>query len=360
MQHQQRNVVNQATPPPYRVAIAGLGRSGWTLHALPLKQMPDKYKVVAVMDTVAERRKEAADLLGCRTCGDYDDLVSGPDVDLVVVASPNAFHVAQSIRALQAGKHVICEKAMANHVAEADRMIEVSKESGRILTVFQTRRYFPDVVKVREVLNSGKLGRILTIRMTQHLFRRRWDWQTLTKFAGGELYNSGAHYVDLALLLFGEQEPEVFCHLDRALTSGDAEDHAKIVLRAPGAPLMDIELTYSSAYSQGEWFIMGTSGGLRGSQARLDWKYVDWSTMPARPVDTEPTAANREYCVEDHDLVWHEETWERPANTTSKSAAFYDDFYTTLHDGAPLAVTPQQVRRQIAVLEKCRKQLARL
>lgn len=343
--------------PPYRVAIAGLGRSGWSLHALPLKEMPDKYRVTAVMDTVAERRQEAADMFGCRTCEIYDDLIAGDDIDIVAVASPNTFHVEQSLKALEAGKHVICEKAMANHVADADRMIDVSEKTGKILTVFQTRRYFPDVLKVREILDSGKLGRILTIRMTQHLFRRRWDWQTLTKFGGGELYNSGAHYLDLALLLFGEQEPEVFCHLDHALTSGDAEDHVKLILRAPGAPLIDIELTYSGAYTQGEWFIMGTSGGLKGSQARLDWKYVDWSTMPERPVDTEPTAADRQYCVEDNDLIWREEAWDRPADTQSKSEAFYNDFYATLHNGAPLAVTPRQVRRQIAILEQCRKQL---
>ena len=340
---------------PFRVGISGLGRSGWILHALILKEMPEKYKVVAVMDTEAERREEAVEVLGCRAYEKYDDLIADKDVDIVAVASPNVFHVEQSIKALQAGKHVVCEKAMANHVEDADRMIEAAEKAGRILTVFQTRRYLPDCIKVREVIASGKLGRILIIRMTEHLFRRRWDWQTLTKFGGGSLYNSGAHYVDMALQLFGDADPEVFCHLDRALTSGDAEDHCKIILRAAGAPLIDIELSYSCAWPQGEWLIMGTSGGLRGSQKRLEWRYVDWSKMPVRPVDTVPTAADRKYCVEDDDLEWREESWERPADAPPKSVGFYNDLYETLRNGAPLAITPQSVRRQIVVLKECRK-----
>ena len=154
-------------------------------------------------------------------------------------------------------------------------------------------------------------------------------------------------------VVVGDVEPEVFCHLDRVLASGDAEDHCKIILSAPGAPLIDIELTNSSAYAQALWFVMGSSGGLTGDENRLEWKYVDWSKMPPRPVDTDPTAANRQYCPEQYE--WIEESWDRSADAPPKSVPFYDDLYETIRNGAPLVITPRNVRRQIAILEKCAK-----
>ena len=338
---------------PIRVGISGLGRAGWFLHALPLRDVPDKYKVVAVMDTQADRRDEAVRTLGCRAYDRFDELADDDEIDLIVVAGPNCIHAEQSIRALRAGRHVVVEKSMAQTVAEADRMIAAAAEADRILTVFQCRRYFPGFIKVREVIDSGKLGRIVQIRIIQHIFRRRWDWQTLTKFDGGELFNGGAHRVDQAVQLLGDVEPEVFCHLDRVLASGDAEDHCKIILSAPGAPLIDIELTNSSAYAQALWFVMGSSGGLTGDENRLEWKYVDWSKMPPRPVDTDPTAANRQYCPEQYE--WIEESWDRSADAPPKSVPFYDDLYETIRNGAPLVITPRNVRRQIAILEKCAK-----
>jgi predicted dehydrogenase len=81
------------------------------------------------------------------------------------------------------------------------------------------------------------------IRIAWHGFKRRWDWQTLNEFGGGDLSNTGPHVIDHALQLLGEADPIVMCDLRNVLSSGDAEDHIKITLKAPGAPVVDIELT---------------------------------------------------------------------------------------------------------------------
>ncbi len=98
---------------------------------------------------------------------------------LLIVALSSHLRCASTIEALEAGKDLVCEKPMAANLAEADKMIEAAKKSGRILTVFQNRCYSPDFLKVREVIESGKLGRIVMIKMAFHGFSRRWDWQTL-------------------------------------------------------------------------------------------------------------------------------------------------------------------------------------
>jgi len=337
-----------------KVGIAGLGRSGWNIHKKLLTQLPEMFKIVAVLDGKPERRKEAEKELGCRSYSEYSDLLSDEEVELMVVAMPSHLHAPWTIQALEAGKDVVCEKPMATCLADADKMIEAAKRTGRLLTIFQNRRYSDDFLKVKEVIGSGKLGRIVMIRMCVHSFSRRWDWQTLKEYGGGSLNNTGPHFLDQALQLMGDVEPKVFCHLERTLTSGDADDHVKVILQAEGAPMIDLEITSCCAYPRDTWLVMGTSGGLTGTPKMLRWKYVDWSKMPPRPVDREPTP-DRSYNRED--LIWEpEEVWEASKEPGPGQIQFYRDLYATMRQGKPLAITPESVRKQIAVLEECHRQ----
>ncbi|NIA06429.1 MAG: Gfo/Idh/MocA family oxidoreductase [Actinobacteria bacterium] len=335
-----------------RVGIAGLGRSGWDIHAKAMRAMPEKFKIVAVTDPDPARCREASAEFGCRIHPDFTALVNDAEVELTVVATPNRMHPPNTIQAMEMGKNVVCEKPMAATVAEAEEMIKVSRETGQLLAVFQNYRYLPSFLKVREVIESGKLGRIVMIKISIHGFGRRWDWQTLKEFGGGTLSNNVPHFLDQALQLLGEAEPEVFCQLQRTLTSGDAEDHCKVILRASGAPMIDLEITSACAYAQDMWLVMGTQGGLHGSAAKLEWKYVDFSKMPPRPVDRKPTP-DRSYNREQYD--WVEESWEIPQDFPNEAERFYLDLYETIRQAKPLFITAESVRRQIAILEKCRE-----
>jgi predicted dehydrogenase len=343
-----------STENPIRVGIAGLGRAGWSIHALTLENMADTYKVVAVSDPDSKRQEEAKERLGCRAYADYDAMLRDEDVELVVVATPSYLHADNAVAAMRVGKHVLCEKPFATSLADADRMIQTSKETGRILTGSQNYRYHPDVRKVREVIESGCLGEILLIRIAWHGFSRRWDWQTLKEYGGGSLNNSASHVIDQALLFMGDAEPEVFCQmLHTPLSSGDAEDHVKVVLKAPNAPLIDIEVSSAVAYAQDRWLICGTQGGLKGGTTQFRWKYFDPSQLPERPISRVPTP-DRSYNRED--LPWVEETADIGNEPfRSGNQRLYEEFYETIRHGAPLTITPESVRRQIAVLEKCRE-----
>jgi predicted dehydrogenase len=299
-----------------------------------------------------ERHREAEACFGCRCFQRLDDLLKDNEVDLVVVAVPSHLHAEHAIRALEAGKHVLVEKPMADNLADADRMIEAAEKAGRILTVNQNYRFTPDFVTIQDVLASGKLGRIILVRMAWHAYARRWDWQTISALGGGQLNNAGAHAVDRALLLMGDAEPEVWCHTESTpLFAGDAESHVKILLRAESAPMIDIELTNACAYPQDEWLVMGTRGGLSGSYAKLQWKYVDPELLAPREALPEPTAA-RSYNKEE--LPWRAVVCDLSADPSAGHRKGYLHLYAALREGKPLAVTPESVRRQIAVLEACR------
>ena len=290
-------------------------------------------------------------------------MFADPDVDLVVVATPSHVHATQVLEALGRGKHVVCEKPMALSPADADRMIDAARRERRVLSVFHNMRYWPDFAKVREVAESGKLGRIVQIRLAMHRFARRWDWQTVREFGGGALFNAGAHLVDLALQLFGPDDPEVIADTQRTLSSGDAEDHAKILLRRRhgddaeeqgenGPATIDVEITNAAAFPQETWHVMGTSGGLRGTAQQLQWKWIDFSQLPDRPLDASTAAADRRFNREE--LPWQEATWTNDVPEERAYERFYEDLYRSLRHGEPLVITPESVRRTLSVLERCR------
>ena len=336
---------------PVKVGVAGLGRSGWNIHSKRFGQIPEMFKVVAVLDAREDRRKEAEEKFGCRTYTDYDELLKDDDVEMQVVAMPSNLHSPWSIQAMEAGKDVVCEKPMASSLADADKMIGVSEKTGKLLAIYQNRRYSTDFVKVKQVIDSGKLGRIVMIRMAAHGFSRRWDWQTLQEFGGGSLNNTGPHFMDQALQLFGEKAPEVFAHLECTLTLGDADDHVKVILRAEGAPMIDLEITSCCAFGQDSWLVMGTQGGLSGNAKQLKWKYFDPEALEPRTLDREPTP-DRSY---NRDTIeWIEESWD-PSEGVDVSD-FYTDLYATLKAGKPLVITPESVRLQMAVLDECHRQ----
>lgn len=337
------------------VGIAGLGRSGWSIHAQTIAALPDKYRVAAVSDPVASRQQEARDRFACRAYGEYDALLQDPQVELVVVAVPSHLHADYAIRALRAGKMALVEKPMASTVGEVDAMIAASRASGKMLTVFQNLRYTADYLKVREVIASGKLGRIVQICLYYRRFNRRWDWQTLKEYGGGQLGVAGSHYIDEALQLMGDVEPKVFCHAETTpLWAGDADSHVKVILQAEGAPLVDIELTSACAYAGEPWLVMGTQGGLAGSAQKLRWRYLDPRLLVPRPLTREPIP-DRTYFGREP-LPWIEETCDLTAEGENGDKRYYLDLYGYLREGQPLPVTPESVRREIAVLDECRRQ----
>lgn len=345
-----------------RVGVIGQGRSGYSIHCAYLKTDP-RYRIAVVCDRLEERRRAAAEEFGCEVCADWRDLLQRPDLELIVNASFSHHHVPLTKALLEAGRNVVCEKPLARRVAEVDELIRAAGDSGALFTIFQQSRYAPYFRQVREVIESGVLGRIVLIKIAFNGFARRWDWQTLQEYNGGNLLNTGPHPLDQALQLFGPGMPRVHCLMDRANTFGDAEDFVKVILSGAGHPTIDLEISSCDAYPADTYQVQGTRGGLTGTQRELRWRWFDEAAAPAQQLLREPLP-QQAYCREE--LPWQEASWTAPPKTSdlfqTMSAAYYNDLYATLREGAPLAIDPAQVRRQIAVIEECHRQapLARL
>lgn len=339
---------------PIRVGIAGLGRSGWGIHANALSILSDRYHVVAVTDHDPVRQREAVTRFACRSHDTFESLIAD-EIELVVVATPNHFHVQHSIAAIDAGHHVVCEKPVATSGAEMAKLLNAANRSDRVVGPFQNRRYEAMYRRICDIIGTGILGRIVEIRVCVHSFERRWDWQTLREFGGGALRNTGSHFIDELLVLFGDATPEVFCKLDCTLTSGDAEDHVKLIMHGPRSPLIDLEITSACAYPREMWLVMGTSGGLTSQGKVLRWRHVDFSKLPAREVDRRPTP-DRTYNSEL--LPWVEQQWTLPADAdiVQTHRLFYQDLFSSIRNGVPFPISLESVARQIDVMEQCYRQ----
>ncbi len=178
---------------------------------------------------------------------------------------------------------------------------------------------------------------------------------------GGNLLNTGPHPLDQALQLFGsEGMPEVTCFMRRAVTCGDAEDHVLLILSGEGRPLLQVEISSCCKYPGATYTVYGTRGGLTGDTGRLEWQYFDPAAAPALQLTTAPIQkpdGTPAYCSDS--LAWRREEWLAPEGQglfETMAAAFYSMLYRTLTEGAPLEITPQQVRQQIAVIEAAQRQ----
>lgn len=335
-----------------RVGIAGLGRSGWGIHANGLAEH-DGYQVTAVADPVAERQDEAKTRFGCTAYAEPERMLQDPDVDVVVVATPSHTHVPLTLAALAAGKHVVVEKPMAESVEDMDKMIAAAKQAGKILTCYQPRRLDADFLAIQEIIASGRLGQILLVRKGIYGFNRRADWQMLRKFGGGELSNTGPHPIDQVLQLVGPGPYELFADLKHTVSAGDAEDHVRLTIKSPQGTVADIEVSRSWAFPQPDWLIVGTLGGLEGGRKGIHVKWLDPSTLGEISVDEGP-AAGRKYGTGE-ELQWLEET-VTPERVQAPVQGFYDKLRATILDGAPLFVTPESIRPQIELITRARRQ----
>jgi len=343
---------------PIKTGIAGLGRSGWDIHSRLLSEIPDKYIISSVFDTIQERQKEAIDKFNCKAYSDYKTFIHDPEIELVINALPSPFHTPHTIQALKAGKNVVCEKPMALNLKDADKMIKCTRQTGKLLTIFQNQRYSPDFQFIKELIKSKSLGRIIMIRISYHDFSRRWDWQTLKENGGGTLNNTCPHPVDQTLDLLkmfqpSMKHPDVFCKRDKTLTLSNADDHVKIILSYKDSPYIEIEVTSACAFPQDHWFIMGTRGGLKGSTKHLKWKFFDPDKLQERQVNRNPTP-DRTYNSEP--IEWVEKSWDADNSKYPGEIGFYLDLYHSIRDNQPLVIRPESVREQIRIFDECRKQ----
>ena len=339
------------------LAIIGQGRSGKDIHGKYYRSEDNKYyNVKYVVENDEFRRKVSEEIYpDCKSFENYEELFALDDVDLVVNASYSEMHYPITKELLLHGKNVLVEKPFGRSRYECDELMKTAKEHGVTLAVFQQTFLAPFYQFVYDTIRSGRLGDVKQINICYNGFARRWDWQTLQKKCAGSTYNTGPHPIGMGLgfLDFDKDARVVYSKLDTALTSGDADDYAKILISAPNKPLVDIEMSSIDAYSDYNIKVQGTKGTLKAKPKAYEMTNICDGENPERPVIEnflKDEDGNPIYCSEK--LVKHVES-ERFEGTAFDigTAKLYEQLYYKLTEGREMTVTPEMAAAVISVIE---------
>lgn len=279
-----------------RIGIIGCGGISENKHLPALKKMPE-VELVAFCDIIEERATKLAQKFGVENAAvytDYKELLKDKTIQAVHVLTPNRSHSFISIDAMNADKHVMCEKPMAKTYAEAKDMVETAKKTGKILTIGYQNRRNPDAEYAHAVAKNGELGEIYYAKA--HAIRRRAvpTWGVfLNEFeqGGGPLIDIGTHALDLCLWqmnnykpkmvvgniykklgnqtetanAWGDWDPKEFTVEDSAFGFITMEDGATILLEASWA-------LNTTDVGEAETTLCGTQGGLciKGGEITLN------------------------------------------------------------------------------------------
>ncbi len=229
-----------------RTAVIGLGRAGWQMH-IPEILRHEGFELIAVVDPLSERTEEARKEFNVKGYSDCKALFEHERLDLVVIVSPTHFHVEQTIASFKNGVDVLCDKPMAPNLDEADRMIRAMKKYGRKMMVYQPHRAYVDTIALQSILKKNIIGPVFMIKRAWSWYRFRVDWQAFKKYGGGELNNSGAHFIDQLLYLSGSRLKKLYCSTRKIISRGDAEDMAKIVMETENGMILDLDINFAAA-----------------------------------------------------------------------------------------------------------------
>ncbi|MBE6645414.1 MAG: Gfo/Idh/MocA family oxidoreductase [Ruminococcaceae bacterium] len=344
------------------VAIIGQGRSGRNIHGkFFLSEANTLFNVKYAVDA-DEFRREAAerDFEGCKAFATYEELFGLKDIDLVVNATYSQMHYPITLDLINHGFNVLVEKPFGQTKLECQTQIKAAEEKGVVLAVFQQTFLAPYYLFAKDVIASGKLGDIKEVTIRFNGFARRWDWQTLLKNCAGGLYNTGPHPVGIALgfLDFDENVRVAYSKLDRGLTSGDGDDFAKVILTAPGKPVVDVEVSSIDAYSPFNVKIQGSRGTFKCNTQKYEMTYIVDGENPEMPViegflkDAEGKPI---YCTEE--LKKHVEEGEFDGTAfNAGTARLYEQLYYKITEGKPMTVTPEMAAEVIKVIAEVHAQ----
>ena len=193
-----------------------------------------------------------------------EEALAGCEADAVYVATPVALHAPQTIAALRAGKHVLCEKPVAMDYAEARSMQQAAVEAGKTFGVAYYRRMYPKVERARELMAAGAIGRPVFAEATCHSWFHPEGspraWLADPKLAGGgPLYDIGSHRIDLMNYLFGKPV-RVDGQVSTLVQSVPVEDNATVMIEYEGGVRAIVDVRWHSRVERDEFRIRGTEG----------------------------------------------------------------------------------------------------
>ncbi len=328
------------------LAIIGYGGQGaW--HA-NWAQKSDVVSLAGIYD-IAEKRVNAAKENGIHTYASFEEALADPKVDIVLCATPNDVHKEIVIRALEAGKDVVCEKPVALSVADFDEMTAAAKKAGKLFTVHQNRRFDVDFLAIRSLIQSGEIGEPINIESRIHGSRGiPSDWRCHKPQGGGMILDWGVHLIDQMLRLIPETVTNVYCETTN-ITTNEVDDGFHLLLTFKSGKRAIVEVGTYNFLALPRFYMQAKSG----TALIEDWqkkcrvaKLKAWNEKEVTPVQTAAgitkTMAPRDELTLDYYEI------ERPVSDVHD---FYRNLVRAIDGKEEQLVKLPEVRRVLRVME---------
>lgn len=317
-----------------RIRWGILGNAGIAKRSMiPAIKQSQRGTLAAIASRDLEGAKATAEQFGiAKAYGSYDELLADPEIDAVYIPLLNHVHKEWTIRAAQAGKHVLCEKPLALNQEEAKEMVAACEAAGVLLAEAFMYRHHPRYAQIREVIEAGQIGDIRTIHgnFTFNAAANKEGTRFKREWGGGSIYDIGVYPINVARTLLGTEPVAATVH---ALFS---EEHDNVDMMAAG--LLEFPGDIGLTFDCGMWGFYRNSLQIVGTDGIID--------VPSAFVAPRDAGANFFVTT----AAGKVEVEVEPVDHFSIEA---DDFARAIQEGVPLKYAPEDALANMAVVDAC-------
>ena len=331
--------------PPIITAICSFGMSGKVFHAPFIDRHPG-FQLYAVW----ERSKKITEAFypGIKSYTTLEEMLADVKIELVIVNTPNYSHYEYAKKALQAGKHIVVEKPFTVTVAEAKELLELAERKGKLVSVFQNRRWDSDFQTTKKVIAEKLLGEIVEAELHYDRYNPVLSPKAHKETPGpgtGVVYDLGSHLIDQAVNLFGKPRA-VFADLNMLRSGSQVPDYMEILLY-----YNRLRVRLKSGYFVREappaYIIHGSKGSFFKSRADVQEVQLQAGAKPGEGWGKEPEEERGLLHTEANGQVVRKQVDTVPGNY----GAYYQSIYDAIRDKKPLAVKPEEALLVMQIIE---------
>ena len=331
---------------PIKTGLIGFGLSGRVFHA-PFIHLAEELELTAIVQRSTTTAKTIYP--DVNIVKSHQEILNDPDIELIVVATPNEYHFEMAQQALKAGKHVIIEKPFSPTTTETNELINLAENRKRHIFVYHNRRWDGDFMTVSKVIQDGLIGDVIEYEARYNRYKPALNpkpWKEIEGPASGILYDLGTHIIDQAVCLFGTPQ-SVTAKLYKQRQGSLVDDAFDLRLDYPTTKVTlkstllakDPDPRYIVYGSKGSFIKPGVDPQEDDMQAGLTPEAIDWGTDSTENWGTLKTTIN--------DLEF-EGTIE---TLQGNYMGFYANVYDVIRNGADYAIDPREAQITTRIIE---------
>lgn len=335
----------------YKAGIIGYGGMAGH-HEKVMRVDYDRLKLKGIFD-LNEHRCDVAKEQGYYVYSSKEELLSDPEIDVVIIATTNDAHKELSIEALNAGKNVICEKPVTLSSDELLEIMEVAKTSKGIFTIDQNRRTNKDFVLMKRNVEEGIIGKPYVIESRVEGSRGMpKGWRTLKKLGGGMMLDWGVHLIDQIMYMVDEKVVDVYCKMFK-IQYPEVDDNFRMTMTFESGLVAHVEVSTNNYITHPRWYVLGTDGTLQIDDWNCDGKIVrcinkedEWQEeiFYTKAGPTKTMAPRSEKSTETI-------TISEPLDVVDNLTVVYNQLLDAVEGKADLTIKPEQALRVLKVME---------